>query len=38
MKVREETRQKGVWPPPGGVTPLRQENKFLLPAACSPMQ
>jgi hypothetical protein len=38
LKVREETRSKGVWPPPGGVTPLRQENKFLLPAECSPLQ
>lgn len=38
MSVRAETREKGVWPPPGGVAPLRQENKFLLPAACSPLQ
>ncbi|MGQ4807632.1 hypothetical protein NKDENANG_00987 [Candidatus Entotheonellaceae bacterium PAL068K] len=38
LKIREETREKGVWPPPAGVIPLRQENKFLLPAACSPMQ
>ena len=38
MAVRAETREKGVWPPQSGVTPLRQENKFLLPAACSPIQ
>jgi hypothetical protein len=38
MKVREETRAKGVWPPPGGVAPVKQENKILIPAACSPMQ
>lgn len=36
--VRAETRAKGVWPPAGGVAPLRQDNKFLLPADCSPMQ
>jgi hypothetical protein len=38
MQVREETRAKGVWPPAGGVSPLKQENKFLFPAECSPMQ
>jgi hypothetical protein len=38
LKVRAETREKGVWPPPGGVAPLKQDNKLLLPAACSPMQ
>ncbi len=38
MAVREETRAKGVWPPAGGVTPLKQENKIMMPAACSPMQ
>ncbi len=38
MAVREETRAKGVWPPPSGVAPVRQENKLLFPAACSPMQ
>ena len=38
LKVREETRAKGVWPPPGGIAPLQQQNKLLLPAACSPMQ
>ena len=38
LRVRAETREKGVWPPPSGVTPLKQENKLLLPADCSPMQ
>jgi hypothetical protein len=36
--VRRETREKGIWPPSSGVAPLRQENKVLFPAACSPMQ
>jgi NIPSNAP len=36
--VRDETRQKGVWPPPGGIAPLKQANKILMPAACSPIQ
>jgi len=38
-KVREEARQKGVWPPPGGPDRLiTQENKILLPASFSPLQ
>jgi hypothetical protein len=38
-KVRDEARQKGVWPPPGGADRLlTQENKVLLPAAFSPLQ
>jgi len=38
-RVREEARQKGVWPPPGGPDRLlTQENKILLPAAFSPLQ
>jgi NIPSNAP protein len=38
-KVRDEARQKGVWPPPGGSDRLlTQENKILLPAAFSPLQ
>ncbi len=36
--VRSETREKGVWPPPGGIAPLRQENKLLLPMSFSPLQ
>ncbi len=38
MRVRDEARAAGVWPPPSGVTPLRQENKLLFPADFSPMQ
>ena len=37
-EVRAETRAKGVWPPPGGIAPLRQENKLLLPMSFSPLQ
>ena len=38
MRVRGETREKGVWPPPGGAAPLRQENKLMLPMSFSPLQ
>src|SRR5437870_3701300 len=39
MKIRDEARQKGVWPPPGGADRLlTQENKILLPASFSPLQ
>jgi hypothetical protein len=38
LRIRAEARQKGVWPVPGGRTPLRQENKILLPASFSPLQ
>ena len=38
MQVRQETREKGVWPPPSPVSPIKQENKILMPAECSPMQ
>ena len=38
MRVREEARSKGLWPPKGMLAPLRQENKILLPAAFSRMQ
>jgi len=37
-QVRAETRAKGVWPPPSGVAPIKQENKILLPMSFSPMQ
>src|SRR5712691_2207681 len=38
MKIRDEARQKGVWPPPGGADRLlTQENKILLPASFSPL-
>ena len=36
-RVRAETREKGVWPPASGVTPLKQENKILTPMSFSPM-
>ena len=38
MRVRAETREKGVWPPRGGVAPLSQENKLMLPMSFSPLQ
>ncbi len=37
-QVRVATQASGIWPPPSGVTPLKQENKILIPAECSPMQ
>src|SRR3989442_13960210 len=38
-RVRDDARQKGVWPPPGGPDRLlTQENKILLPASFSPLQ
>ncbi len=37
-QIRAETREKGVWPPPGGIAPLTQENKLLLPMSFSPLQ
>jgi hypothetical protein len=37
--IREEARQKGVWPPPGSPDRLiTQDNKILLPASFSPLQ
>lgn len=38
LRIRAETRDKGVWPPPGGIAPLRQESKLLTPFSCSPLQ
>lgn len=39
MNIRNEARQKGIWPPPGGGDSLlTQETKILLPAAFSPLQ
>ena len=37
-RVRAETQRLGIWPPRPGVTPIRMENKLLLPASFSPMQ
>ena len=37
--IRDEARQTGVWPPPGGGdSVLTQANKILLPSAFSPLQ
>ncbi|MCY4474875.1 MAG: NIPSNAP family protein [Chloroflexi bacterium] len=36
--IRAETRAKGVWPPPGGIGPVTQANKLLLPMSFSPLQ
>ena len=39
MAIRNQARQAGVWPPPGGGDGLlAQENKILLPSAFSPLQ
>jgi hypothetical protein len=38
MDVRNETRAKGVWPPPSNVSPLAQENKLMWAADFSPIQ
>ena len=38
MRIREETVLAGIWPPSSGISPLKQENKILIPADCSPMQ
>ncbi|HCV26936.1 MAG TPA: NIPSNAP family protein [Dehalococcoidia bacterium] len=39
MDVRNETRAKGVWPPPNSsVSPLAQENKLMWAAEFSPIQ
>jgi hypothetical protein len=39
MKTRDEARQKGVWPPPGGGGRLfTQKNKIMLPSSFSPLQ
>jgi len=37
-KVRAETRENGVWPPPSRVSPVKHENKILTPMSFSPMQ
>lgn len=37
-RVRAETQKRGIWPPRPGVSPIRMENKILLPASFSPMQ
>ena len=37
-RVRDESRKGGLWPPSVPVMPVKQENKILIPAECSPMQ
>jgi NIPSNAP len=38
VRIREESRKGGQWPPQSGVRPIRQENKVLIPAAFSPLR
>jgi len=37
VRIRDESRKGGQWPPQAGVRPHRQENKVLIPAAFSPL-
>ena len=37
-RVRAEARERGIWPPKSGVSPLRMENKILTPASFSRMR
>ena len=40
QRIRAEAIAKGVWPPGGGLAGqmLKQENKLVMPAACSPLR
>lgn len=38
LRVREETRAKGIWPPICSAVPIYQENKILMPAEFSPLR
>lgn len=38
MRVRDETRAKGIWPPSSSAVPLYQESKILMPAEFSPLR
>ena len=38
MRVRDETRAKGIWPPSSPAVPLYQESKILMPAEFSPLR
>lgn len=40
QRIRAEAVAKGVWPPGGAASGLviRQENKLVMPAACSPLR
>ena len=39
-RIREEARNKGIWPPPGGQpgAMLKQENMLVVPASFSPLR
>jgi hypothetical protein len=38
VRIREEARKAGAWPPQTGVRPIRQENKLLIAAPFSPVK
>ena len=38
LRIRQEARDKGVWPPRSDARLTRQENKILLPSSFSPLQ
>ncbi len=38
LRIRQQARSSGIWPPQGSVPPVRQESKILFPASFSPMQ
>lgn len=38
MRIRQEARDRDIWPPPSPVMPVRQESKLLFPAPFSPLQ
>ena len=38
LRIRQEARDKRVWPPPSSATLLKQVTKILFPASFSPMQ
>jgi hypothetical protein len=37
-RIRAESQKDPNWPPKTSVAPVRQENKILIPAACSPLK
>ena len=37
-RIRDESRKGGNWPPQSGVRPVKQENKYLVPASFSPVR
>lgn len=38
LRIRQDARDRGIWPPPSPVMPVKQESKLLLPAPFSPLQ